>query len=152
MNKGWRLTGWVLGTFLWVLGAFLLVFFLFWLTPYARAQEKPVTTLPLGVSSSNVSTTVTVTDTFQSVFAVSTTQRGRTNCTIVNYGTHTMWVFEDATAAGVAAANVSVTTTKGKSVQLAANQAYYCAQGGTTIKSAVFIAGTSGDAFYAAVQ
>ncbi len=139
----------VLGAALWlVIG----VFVLFWAASYARAQEKPVTTFPLGVTSSNVSGTIAVTDTFQSVFPVITTQRGRTNCTLVNYGTHTMWVFEDSTSAGLAASNVSVTTTKGKSVQLAANQAYYCAQGGTTIKSAIFVAGTGTDAFYGAQQ
>lgn len=109
-------------------------------------NEKPVVTYPLGVSSSNVSGTITVTNTFQSVLPALTNQRGRTGCTIVNYGTNTMWVYEDGAAAGLPAA------TKAKSVQLAANQAYYCQVGGIVIKSALFITGTSGDAFYAAQQ
>lgn len=139
----------VLGAALWLISAVVL---LFWLASHARAQEKPVTTFPLGVSSSNVSTTVAVTNTFQQVFAVLNTLRGRTGCTIVNYGANTMWVFEDSTAAGLTAANVSATATKAKSVQLAANQAYYCAQGGIVIKSAIFITGTAADAFYGAQQ
>lgn len=139
----------VIGAALWLIGAVAL---LFWLASHARAQEKPVATMPLGVVSSNVSTTIAVTDTFQQVFAALTTQRGRTGCTIINYGAATMWVFEDSTAAGLVAANVSATATKAKSVQLATNQAYSCGTNGIVISSAIFITGTATQAFYGAQQ
>lgn len=129
----------------------VMVLLVWWLLP-AHAQEKPVTTRPLNVVSNNASTTVTVTNTFQQALARPTATPGRSGCTIINYGSNTMWVFEDSTAAGLPAANVSVTATKAKSVQLAANQGYYCTSGGVTISSAIFITGTSGDAFYAAQQ
>ena len=98
----------------------------------ALAQIKPI-------SSVNVSGTIAVTNTFQSVIARNTSRSG---CTVQNTGTNTMYVFfgplADATAA--------------KSVKLAAGQAVSCNNGPVTLTDEVSITGTATEAFFAAHQ
>lgn len=110
------------------------------------SAQQPVFTIPnvATTAGGNASTTITVTDTFQLVFAAQAVQpgaQGRKGCTIVNYGTHTMWVTE-----GIATASA----TKAKAVQLAAGQSYFCAVGGIALQGLIAITGTAADAFYAA--
>ena len=105
--------------------------------------QSPVITKPYGVTSGNVSSTIVSTNTFQSIWVASTiVNTGRTSCTIVNYGTHTMYVFFGPIA------NATLTN----SIQLAANQAAYCNVGNVILKDQVSITGTAGDAFFAAQQ
>lgn len=96
------------------------------------AQIKPI-------SSVNVSGTIAVTNTYQSVIARNTSRSG---CTVQNTGTNTMYVFfgplADATAA--------------KSVKLAAGQAVSCNNGPVTLTDEVSITGTATEAFFAAHQ
>lgn len=139
--------------FLLALWAVICLLLAVWIAPRAHAQNN-VITQPLQGSGTNASTTVASTDVYQQAFAASTTQRGRSGCTVVNYGTHTMWVYEDnqSSPVGLTAVNAAVSTYKGKSVQLSAGQPYYCGYNGTVIRGAIFITGTSGDAFFAAQQ
>lgn len=108
---------------------------------FAYAQN-PVITIPNPVTSDNASSTITVTNTFQSIWPADTNTTGRTACTVQNNGTNTMWVFFGAIAGA----------TKAKSVVLAAGQATFCNSGNVVLKDQVSITGTSGDAFYAARQ
>jgi|SRR6202035_5013672 len=107
----------------------------------AHAQS-PVVTLPNPVTTDNASSTITVTDTFQSIWVKDTSTRGRTACTIQNNGSNTMWVFFGPIA----------NATKGSSIVLIAGRATFCNSGNVILKDQVSITGTSGDAFYAARQ
>lgn len=109
-------------------------------------SQQPVFTWPQAGSTAggNASSSVAVTNTFQLVFGSSPQQPGaavRKGCTIINYGTNTMWVTEGLGVAG---------STKAKAVQLAANQAFYCQVYGIVLTGEIDLTGTSGDAFYAA--
>jgi hypothetical protein len=113
-------------------------------TPLLAASELPVVTYPQGRASKNVSSTIAVTNTFQSVIpaVVGGVAEQRASCTIQNNGTHTMYVF----AGPIASATLT------NSIQLSAGQFFYCYAGVTVISDQISIAGTSGDAFYAAYQ
>lgn len=90
-------------------------------------------------TSTNVSSTIAVTNTFQQVLA---RQDGRSGCTIVNYGTNTMWVFFGPIASA----------TKAASIQIDNKIPTYCQFGGVVLVDQVSITGTAGDAFFAASQ
>ena len=114
----------------------------------AQSQGQPVNTIPYPATTKggNASSTIASTGVFQKLFsASSTTPEGspppRHGCTIVNNGTHSMYVSEGL---GVAASTVSNTTI------LAANGVFYCAVGNIVLTGEVDITGTAGDAFYAA--
>jgi len=111
------------------------------LAPLCALAQQPVQTLPAPRNADpSASSTVTVTNTFQQIWAATPL---RTGCTIQNNSAaNTMWVFF-VPPAGTAA-------TKGTSVVLSAGQALNCAVFGVTLGNAVQITGTSGDAFYAA--
>lgn len=125
---------------LWLIGLTFLSFLALNVS-FANAQN-PVVTIPNPVVSDNASSTITVTNIFQSIWVKDTTTTGRTACTIQNNGTNTMWVFFGPIASA----------TKGSSVVLAAGQATFCNSGNVVLKDQVSITGTSGDAFYAARQ
>lgn len=106
--------------------------------------QNPVITQPKNITTSNASSTIAVTNTFQSIWAASASTTGRVGCTVVNYGSNTMWVyFGDISGA-----------TKAKSIQLAVGQAVYCTnQGGTIVaRDQVSITGTAAEAFVAILQ
>jgi len=111
----------------------------------ALAQQA-VQIIPLQVTTTVVSGTITSTNTFQSIFNNSQTTnpgaRGRTSCTVQNNGTHTMYVFFGPIA------NATLTN----SIQLAAGVAVLCQLNGATLQDQVSITGTSGDAFVANQQ
>jgi hypothetical protein len=87
--------------------------------------------------STNASSTITTTNTFQSIWAANS---GRSGCTIENNGTHTMYVFFGPIA------NATLTN----SAQVATGNSIHCAeQFGVVLRDQVSITGTSGDAFYA---
>lgn len=112
-----------------------------------RAQQ-PVITLPYtGGLTSNMSSTVAVTNTFQSVFAAPdlTKNQKRSACTIQNNtatGANAMYVFFGPIA----------NATTANSVKLSQGQPVNCNVGGITLQDQVSITGTSGDAYYAAQQ
>lgn len=102
------------------------------LPPLAAAQIKPI-------ASVNVSGTIAVTNTFQSIIARNTNRSG---CTVQNTGTNTMYVFFGPLADASTAA----------SVKLAAGQAVSCNNGPVTLIDEVSITGTATEAFFAAHQ
>lgn len=98
----------------------------------AGAQVTPWTR-----PSTNASSTIASTNTFQSIWVANP---GRSGCTIQNNGTHTMYVFFGPIA------NATLTN----SAQVAPGNSIYCAgQFGVVLRDQVSITGTSGDAFYA---
>lgn len=118
----------------------LLLTLLALLLPTVAVSQQAFVTKPYSVTSNNnVSTTIAVTNTFQSLWLASNV---RTGCTIVNYGSNTMWVFFGPIASA----------TKATSIQLAVNQAVYCTLGDIVLNTQVSITGTATEAFYAAQQ
>ena len=102
--------------------------------------QTPVTTQPKGVVSYNSSSTITVTNTFQSVFIANP---NRVSCTIQNNGTHNMWVYYGPI----------VNATENNSVVLAAGQSCGCnPPNGVVLQDQISITGTASDAFFAAQQ
>lgn len=105
-------------------------------------SQSPVTTQPRGVTTLNSSSSIAVTNTFQSVFAESTNTPGRLNCTVQNTGSNDMYVFFGPIASATIA----------KSVKLASGQSVTCSIFGIVLKDQVSVTGTMGDTFYAAQQ
>lgn len=100
-----------------------------------------VTVAPSELTTNNLSGTISVTNTFQSI-QVTTTRGG---CTVQNPTTNTnpQWVFFGAIGSA----------TKATAVQMLPGDSVSCAVGGTgVIKDQISIVGTSGDTFYAGVQ
>lgn len=121
---------------------------------WATAQTN-VFVSPNGRSSVNASSTITATNTFQSVFSAEGTDSARIGsgsaggvlgtryaCTIQNNGTHNMYVYPGAIA--------SATLTN--SIILTPGNFFYCVTGVAVVSDPIAITGTSGDAFYAAYQ
>ena len=90
-------------------------------------------------ATSNLSSTIAVTNTFQSI---QTLNSARSGCLVQNNGTNSMWVFFGPIASA----------TKAKSVVLAAGQAVSCNAPGLLVVDEVSITGTSTEAFYAGFQ
>lgn len=108
---------------------------------YAYSQS-PVITQPYGSTTLNSSSTITVTNTFQSIWIASGGNTGRVGCTIQNNGTHNMYVYFGPIA--------SATTTN--SILISAGQSVNCNSGSVILKDQVSITGTANDVFYAAQQ
>lgn len=111
--------------------------------------QAPVVTKPYLAGTTNASTTITTTNTFQSIFAASSNPKAqggtgavRSSCTVQNNGTHTMYVYFGPIASATTAT----------SVQLAAAQSLNCNVGPVVLSDQISITGTSGDAFYAVQQ
>lgn len=108
--------------------------------PTISLAQNPVVTAPKNVATNNnASSTVIVTNTFQSIYAENNL---RSSCTVVNYGSNTMWVYFGAIAGA----------TKDKSIQLAVGQATYCVAGVIVLRDQVSITGTATEKFYATQQ
>lgn len=92
------------------------------------------------VTSGNLSSTIAVTNTFQSIQAKTSSRNG---CLIENNGSHTMWVFWGPIANATAAT----------AFVLPAGNSVSCAVGGLAVLiDQVSITGTSTDAFFANFQ
>lgn len=106
--------------------------------------QNPVITKPFPVNSlNNVSTTIAVTNTFQSLWAADTSTTGRSSCAIQNKGTaDPMYVYFGAIAGATIA----------KSIKLVTNAVLNCSVFGVVLRDQVSITGTATDAFYAASQ
>lgn len=119
------------------------------LPPVAAFAQQPVVTLPAPRTTSGApsSSTIASSNVWQQIWAATgpSPQGGpsRVGCTIINYGTHTMYVSEGTS---LALANIA------NAVQLAAGQQYYCATSGVALQGQINIYGTAGDAFYAAQE
>lgn len=121
------------------------LFILLWalLLPTIALAQNPVITQPYPVNAIvNASSTIAVTNTFQSVFAADTAKTGRVACTVQNTGTNPMYVFFGALASATIAT----------SVKLTAGQAVTCNNNPVILKMQVSITGTATETFYAAAQ
>lgn len=119
---------------------------LLFITSLPCFAQQAVQVIPLQVTTTVVSGSISVTNTFQSVFNNSQTSnpgaRGRTSCTVQNNGTHTMYVFFGPIA--------NATTTN--ALQIGPGQVILCQIGGATLQDQVSITGTSFDTFVANQQ
>jgi len=99
------------------------------------------TTVGVAALTSTIrSSTISVSNTFQSIQALTT---GRNGCTVQNTGTHTMWVYFGAIGSA----------TEATAIQLAAGQPVSCAVGGIGVATdQISITGTAGDTFFASTQ
>ncbi len=102
------------------------------------ASQESATDNQVKLPSLNLSSTIAVTNTFQSI-QVATKRRG---CTIQNNGAASMWVFFGPIASA----------TKAKSVVLLTGQSVNCNSPGTTLSDQISITGTATQEFFAAVQ
>ena len=105
---------------------------------FAHAQQS-VFTLPSNRLSTNASSTIAVTNTFQAVFSSNT---ARENCLIQNNGASNMYVFFGAIASA----------TLNNSIMLKPSWALNCTQGGITNSDAISITGTATEVFHASQQ
>lgn len=96
-------------------------------------------TAPFPKPSTNVSGTIAVTNTFQSVIA---SALGRASCSVQNNGSNAMYVFFGPIA----------NATTSNSVKLSTGQSVSCTAGGVVLTDQVSITGTNGDVFFAAWQ
>lgn len=102
--------------------------------------QSPVVTQPKPVNTGTYSSAISVTNTFQSVLAASTSTTGRVGCLIQNNGSNKMYVFFGPVASAITS----------NSVQLNSGQTVNCESvGGAVLRDQVSITGTSGDRFYA---
>src|SRR5690348_4775031 len=110
-------------------------------SPALAQSVAPVILRLQPLTTTNDSSTIAVTDTFQSIQVSTATRKG---CVVQNNtGTaHDQWVFFGAIGSATKAA--SVLLTPGGSVS--------CATPNGVLTDQVSITGTSGDSFYAAVQ
>jgi hypothetical protein len=120
--------------------ALLALSFMYFMKP---AMAQNVVTSPSGVNSTNSSSTISVTNVFQSVFAASSSPNtGRKACMVQNTGSGTQYVYFGAIADATTPA----------SQKLTAGQIAYCNLGGVVIRDQVSITGTGGDTFFAVQQ
>jgi hypothetical protein len=106
---------------------------------------NPVTTYPyMGATTYNASSTVAVSNTFQSVFpTLISTNQHRVSCILQNNSAaNSMFVFFGPIA--------SATLTN--SIKLSPGTSVSCVAGGMALQDQVSVTGTAGDAFYAAQQ
>ena len=123
----------------------LLALSLLALTTSAFAQSPVVTQPKQVVTTSNASSTIEVTNTFQSIWSADVQPTLRTGCTVQNNSaSNSMWVFFGPVANATKAKSV-VLSSGGMSVNCATKT-------GTVLTDQVSITGTSGDAFFAAKQ
>lgn len=101
--------------------------------------QQSVLTLPTPRDLTNSSSTIAVTNTFQTIFAANASRR---NCLIQNNGSANMYVYFGTLA------NATLTN----SIILSPGAAATCAHGGMTATNAVSITGTATQAFYASQQ
>lgn len=105
-----------------------------------------VSTTPGPVTSTNVSGTIAVTNTFQSVIAANTNTKG---CLIQNNGSNTMWVYFGTIGTATKAKSFTLrppgTGIQGGSISCATG-------GGSILTDQVSITGTATEAFTAASQ
>lgn len=114
--------------------------------------QAPVLTQPQPVTTTDASSTIAATNTFQQVFAASTLSVGsprRSGCLIINNSTNRQWVFFGAIASADKAKSVplepaSATNALGGSVS--------CQSAGIVLQDQVSITGTMGDTFVAKSQ
>lgn len=120
----------------------------------AQQGAPPVSTIPGSGNSGNASSTLSSAN-FQLVWAA-TGGIKRTGCLVIDTATHAQWVYFQGPGM-ITPTSGNTATIKASSVPLVASgssgiNAVQCSAGVIALQDAVWIAGTSGDAFYAAQQ
>lgn len=127
-------------------GAGLLLAMLLSGVPPAGAQTgQPVLTNPSPVRNANASSTITVTNTFQTVFADPGSTRIRQGCLVQNKGANAMYVFFGLLADATLTKSYILDSTHGLAINCATT-------GGGVAQDAIQITGTSGDSFAASQE
>lgn len=101
--------------------------------------QSPVVTKPYGATINNSSGSISVTNTFQSIWIASTANTGRVDCLIQNKGSNSMYLYFG---------NI-VNATTPNSLTLGSGTSFRCGNNGTILKDQISITGTSGDTFFA---
>jgi hypothetical protein len=113
---------------------------------FAAKAQTPVLTAPAAGTSTNASSTIALTNTFQQVFASNINRKA---CLIQNTGTHVMYVFFGTLGLAAQATSfplypASAAGYPGGSIS--------CVAGGIVLTDQVSITGTAGDTFTAVSQ
>lgn len=112
---------------------------------FAASSSAPVTTYAAPVLNGNASGTITVTNTFQSIWAATDFSKPRVGCLVINTSTDRQWVyFGTAPTKATAIPLEAAAATAG----LGGNVSCSTAAGGAA-QDQVWITGTSGDTFVA---
>ena len=106
---------------------------------FSAYAQSPVITQPYRANNHNDSSTITATNTFQSIWAASTAITGRTDCIIQNNGAASMFVHFGPIA----------NATTPNSLTLAAGGIFRCANSGVITKDQISITGTISQEFFA---
>lgn len=107
--------------------------------PVTGGSGGAVVVTPSGVTSTNVSSTIAITDTFQSLQVATSTRKG---CTVQNNGSAAMYVFFGAIGSA----------TKAASLVLSPGDVANCTVGSIVLTDQISITGTATQTFMAAVQ
>lgn len=118
---------------------FRLLFTFLLLAPLPALAQSTVRTTPFGVVTTNLSSAVAVTNTFQSIQTANTERK---SCLIQNNGSNNMKVYFGPIASA----------TGSNSVVLSAGSYVNCTAGGIVLTDQVSITGTAGDAYAANFQ
>lgn len=111
--------------------------------------QTPVITQQGNVTSTNASSTIAVTNTFQSIWAATGTGPKRQSCLVLNNSTNRQWVYFGAIAGATKAKSVPLEPASATSAQ---GGFVNCSADGVTLQDQVSITGTAGDTFMAAQQ
>lgn len=115
-----------------------------WATP--TLAQSSVTTFPLGQTSTNASSTILVSNTFQQLFASNTSRRG---CLVQNTGVNVMYVYVGA----IAGATVAKSYPLAPATAVANPGGFFsCLSGTIVITDQISIRGTAADTFTATSQ
>lgn len=108
--------------------------------PVNATVTATATVAVVPLTSTNLSSTIAVTNTFQSIQVLTA---GRNGCAVQNNDTNSMWVFFGAIGSA----------TKAKSIVLTTGQSVACAVGGIgVLTDQISITGTATGVFFASVQ
>lgn len=116
----------------------LIVLFLLLGFSFAQAQS-PVITKPYGVTNHNDSSTITATNTFQSIWAAASSNTGRVDCIIQNNGAANMFIFFGPIASAATPSSLT----------LVPAGIFKCANSGVITKDQISITGTADQEFFA---
>jgi len=121
------------------------------LLPLCALAQQPVVTMPMAVTSTNASGTITVTNTFQQIWPATSGSTGggagvRRGCIVVNTGTHVQYVFFGS---GTATTATSIPLNPASVAGQLGGYVTCGSVGGTVAQDQVQITGTAGDTFTA---
>lgn len=112
----------------------------------AASAQTVVRTQPYGTKVTDASSTIAVTDAFQTLSAAPSGGGSRSDCLIQNNGTNTMWIY---IGSGTPAKTSSVTLAKSAATY---GGVFRCANAGVTPQDTISITGTATETFTAWIE